>query len=269
MTAIVALAVQKGGVGKTTLAVHLAAGAAARGKRVILLDADPQGNASSWLLSTIEHNDVYNLLMTPGDPLAAARRAVRPATSFNIGVVAGNNTTADAIVMLSAVGRLKEVSDRVMALGTLCDLLIIDMPPSRNAGFLDLLRACAWVIVPTQLERHSLEGVTLMARTAQQLQAEGHELRLMGIIPNQADIRTVLHRDQMATLMGTFGQAVWPAISDTIKIAEVTSVGSTLYKEYNGEPVTQKMLACVNRMMEVLYGTQKTERTPAVSSASR
>jgi chromosome partitioning protein len=262
---IIGLSVQKGGVGKTTIAVHLALGAAHHGKRVVLLDADPQGNASSWLCNNIDHNDVYTLLMTPGDVTAAARIAIRAVTGTNIGIVAGNNTTSDATVMLSAVGRLREITDRVRALATLCDLVLIDMPPSRNAGFLDFVRACDWIIVPTQLERHSLEGVTLMARTAQQLRDEGAGPRLMGIIPNQADAHTVLHRNQMRMLMDTYGQAVWPAIPKTIKVAEVASVGSTLFAEYPDEDVTAKMRANVARMMEVLDAAEGTRRTAKVS----
>jgi chromosome partitioning protein len=266
---VIGFSVEKGGVGKTTLSVHMAIGAAQAGKRVVLLDADPQGNASSWLNGNLTNNDVYNLLMTPGDTTAAARRAIKAVTGHNVGIVAGNNTTSDAMVMLSAVGRLKEITDRVQALAGLCDLVIIDMPPSRNAGFLDLVRACDWIIVPTQLERHSVEGVTLMARVAQQLCDEGQGPRLMGVIPNQAKARTVLHRTQMKALMATFGQAVWPAIPGTIQVAEVTSVGSTLYKEYPHEQVTLKMRACLKRMMEVLDGTQGTRRTATVRSAAR
>ena len=264
----IGLAVQKGGVGKTTLAVHLAYYAAQQKRRVILLDADPQGNASSWLLSSIENSDVYNLLMTQGNPQIAASRAIRAVPAFGIGLVASNNTTSDALVMLGAVGRLSDVTERVTALASLCDLCIVDMPPSRNTGFLDLLRACDWIVIPTELERHSIEGVTLMARVAQQLCDEGRGPRLMGIVPNDTNVHTVLHRAQMSELMQAYGQAVWPALPHTVKVGEVCAGGSTLFAEYPNEEITRKMRAVARRMMEVLKGTQKTARTTAVRRAA-
>lgn len=171
--------------------------------------------------------------------------------------------------MLGAVNRLGEVTERIRALDTVPDVLFVDMPPSRNAGFLDILRACDFVIVPTQLERHSIEGVTLMARTAQVLRGEGQGPRLMGIVPNLTDIRTVLHRMEMAQLQEVFGATVWPALPGTIKVPEVAAVGSTLFKEYPDEKVTRKMQAVVNRMMEVLNGVEGFKRAAAVRRATR
>ena len=131
---IIALSNQKGGDGKTTLAVHLAVGAARHGKRVILVDADPQGNATSWLCDGNDDDGVYRLLMN-SDKLP---RVVQPLTKWGLGLVGGNFRTGEALTMLAAVNRLGDSS--APALETR-DLVIVDMPPSRAAGFIEILSA--------------------------------------------------------------------------------------------------------------------------------
>ncbi len=214
--AIIAMANQKGGVGKTTLAVHLAVGAAQRGQRVILVDADPQGNATSWLMDGETDEGLFRLLVLN----EKAVRAVRPLGRWGLGLVPGNYRTGEALTMLAAVGRLAEIPARVKPLAEVCDLVIVDMPPSRSAGFVELLSATDWIIIPTQLERLALEGVSLMA--------------------------------QMEDLVGAFGQAVWPPVPLTIRVTEAVSYGKVLFGHCPDEAVTGVMQGLVDRMLEVL-----------------
>ncbi len=244
--AIVAVANQKGGVGKTTLAVHLAVGAARSGKRVILVDADPQGNATSWLLDGESDDGMFRLLLGADKPV----RVVRALQRWGLGLAGGNYRTGEALTMLAAVGRLGEIPERIKALGWVCDLVLMDMPPSRAAGFMELLSAVDWVIVPTQLERLSMEGVGLMAATVAEMQGP----RLMGVVPNMARARTREHQAQMAELVAAFGQAVWPPIPLTIAVTEAASFGVTLFDHAADAEATRAMAGVLKRMLGVLDG---------------
>lgn len=248
MGKIIAIANQKGGVGKTTLAVHLAVGAVQCGQRVALLDADPQGNTTSWALDGEMEDGFFRLLVVGDSPL----RVMRPIRRWGLGLLPGNYRTGEALAMLAAVGRLAEVPQRIAQVGEIPDLLIVDMPPSRNAGFTEILSACDWVICPTQLERLSLEGVGLMAQTAQQLRNNGGGPRLMGVVPNMTRSRTTEHREQMDGLVKAFGRAVWPPLPLTVRVAEAVSQGLTLFEASPDEPITGALLEIVMRMLEVL-----------------
>ncbi|MBN2389925.1 MAG: ParA family protein [Anaerolineae bacterium] len=244
---IVGVANQKGGVGKTTIAVHLAIGAARRGKRVILVDADPQGNATSWLLDGQQDGGMYRLLILKDAPV----KMVAGLRTWGIGLLPGNYETGQALAMLGAIGRLGEIPGRIRPLGEVADLVVMDMPPSRMAGFNELLMACDWVITPTQLERLSLEGVSLMAQAVREL---GDRPRLMGVVPNMTRVRTREHQAQMKDLVQTFGGTVWPPLPLTIRVTEAASFGTTVFDLCPGEDVTIAMNAVVTRMLGVLNG---------------
>jgi len=247
---IVAVANQKGGVGKTTLAVHLAVGAARAGKRVLLVDADPQGNATSWLLDGEVDHGLFELLVV-GKP---AVKTLRGLSRWGLALLPGSYRTGEAMAMLGAVGRLGEVAPALRRLTEIAELVVMDMPPSRASGFTECLSAADWVVVPTQLERLALEGVGLMAQVAMELQENGGGPALMGVVPNMARARTVEHREQMHELVATFGPTVWPPLPLTIKVTETASYGSTLYERYPDAAVTGTMCAIVERMLGVLNG---------------
>lgn len=242
---IIALSNQKGGVGKTTLAVHLAIGAARRGKRVILVDADPQGNATSWLLDGETEEGLFRLLINSEKPI----RTVRPVSAWGIGIVPGNFRTGEALTMLAAVGRLAEIPARIRPLAQIADLVIVDMPPSRSAGFVELLSCADWLIVPTKLERMSLEGVKLMAQTVASLKGP----RLMGIVPNLARANTREHQAQLTDLIAAFGAAVWPPIPLAIGVTEAASYGTTLW-DMPPSDAGRTMEKILTRMLEVSNG---------------
>lgn len=237
---IIAIANQKGGVGKTTLAVHLAVGTARRGRRVILLDLDPQGNATSWLMNGELDEGVYRLLLLNDAPV----KLVHGLRSWNIGLLPGNYRTGEALQMLGAVGKLDQIPQRIRPLASAADLVIVDMPPSRMPGFGEMLAAADWVIVPTRLERLSLEGVALLAQTIQQIDGP----RLMGIVPNMTRARTKEHQAQMDDLLEAFGQAIWPPIPLTIRVTEASSYGTTLYDLDPGSDATAALRLILDRI---------------------
>lgn len=246
MGSIIAIANQKGGVGKTTLTIHLAVGAATAGKKVIVVDTDPQGNATSWMMDGEQDEGVYRLLLLDESPV----QLVRGLRAWGVGLLPGNYRTGEALAMLNAVGRLPEIPARIRPLADSADLVLIDMPPSRLAGFMEILGVTDWVLVPTQLERLSLEGVALLAKTVQ----EGRGPRLIGVVPNMARSNTKEHQSYLADLVRVFGQAVWPPIPMTIRVTEAATFGSTLFALCPGEPATIAMQGIVTRMLEVLNG---------------
>jgi len=245
---IVALANQKGGVGKTTLAVHLAAWLAGRGKRAVLVDGDPQGNATSWLLDGDVSNPGLFRLLVVGDPLS---KVVRSVNGWGLGLLPGNERTGEAMIFLSATGKAFDtIAKAIRPLAMVADYVLVDMPPSKSAGFRELLFATNWVIVPTQLERLSLEGVRFMAHTCQTMKHErGSGPRLLGVVPNMVR-RTIEHREQLATLVKTFGATVWPPIPLSVRVAESCSFGQTMFEFAPKEPAAKALDLVSQRLLE-------------------
>ena len=250
MGTMVAVANQKGGVGKTTLTIHLAIEMARRGRRVMVIDADPQGNATSWLLDgDNEDAGLFNLFVV-GKPML---QCVRVVSRWNLALIPGNARTDEAMRFLSVTDRLASIPGMLEPMKTLCDLVLVDMPPSRSAGFGEMLAACDWVIVPTQLERLALEGVGLMAQSAEALRAKGRGPRLLGVVPNM--LRQVNeHKSQMAALVEMFGAVVWPPLPLSVRVAEACAFGKSLYEVAPNDPVTVAMRAVVDRLELNVFG---------------
>lgn len=229
--AIIAVANQKGGVGKTTLTVHLAAWLARRGLRVLVVDADPQGNASSWLLDgDVSQSALFELLVV-GE--ARGRRLVRRLDGWQVDLLPGNFRTGEAFIFLAATNKpFGTVAGAVRGLAAPYDVTLIDMPPSLNAGFAETLWAADWVLVPTQVERLALEGVGYMAQTCVRLAEEqrSRRPRLLGVVPNMTRAQTAEHQAQMADLVAAFGALVWPPIPLTVRVAEAASQGTTVFE---------------------------------------
>jgi chromosome partitioning protein len=250
MGTIVAISNQKGGVGKTTLAVHLAVDAARRGKRVILLDADPQGNATSWLTGgDLSESGIFDLLVA-SKPMVSCVKMIE---KFNLELVPGNARTDDAMRFLAVTGRLDAIPSIVAQMGKAADVVIIDMPPSRSMGFQDLLGASDWVLVPTQLERMALEGVMLMAQTADDLLRAGRGPRLLGVVPNMA--RPVNeHKAQMNDLINVFHASVWPPLPMSVRVAEACAYGETVWAVAPRDPISLSLTLVCERFHQNLWG---------------
>src|SRR5512139_1969718 len=246
---IVAISNQKGGVGKTTLAVHLAIDAARRGRRVTLLDADPQGNATSWMTGgDLSESGIFDLLVV-GKPMVACVKLIE---KFGVELVPGNARTDDAMRYLAVTNSLEAIPAVIASLGKAADVVIIDMPPSRSVGFQDLLGASDWVLVPTQLERMALEGVMLMAHTAEQLQADGHGPRLLGVVPNM--VRNVNeHKAQMIDLIRVFHSVVWPPLPLSVHVAEASAYGTTTWAVAPNDPISLSLKLVCDRFHDNLW----------------
>lgn len=248
-TIYISIANQKGGVGKTTVIIHAASYLARRKKLVCVVDADSQGNATSWLLSDIPDNNGLVKLLIAEEPPIKSWTIVRG--EWNFALLPGNWKTGKALGYLcdgqtpfGAIRRLLRKLDGIV------DYVLVDMPPSRNVGFLELLYACDQVLVPTDLARFGVEGIYLMAQALAQIaEVHGSAPKLLGIVPNKFR-RTKIEKARLAQIINQFGQAVWPPIPLAVAVNEVCSSGASLFEMARREKVTAAMLQVCKRIEE-------------------
>ncbi len=250
---IIAIANQKGGVGKTTLTVHLAYWLAQQGRKVIIVDADPQGNATSWARDADMSVDGMWRTLIVREPVS---KVVQPSKWENVRIVPGNGTTGEAMIVLSTLQRpFDTVAKALRPLNAMADFVFIDMPPSRAAGFLETLFAADYLLVPTQLERLALQGVSLMADTVRLLSDEFNRApALLGIIPNMVRKQTLEHRENLEALAENFGRLVWPPIPLTVRLAEASSYGETIFDLEPGSATAQALAGIGQRILDNLEG---------------
>lgn len=214
---------QKGGVGKTTTAINLSAYLAAGGRRVLLLDTDPQGNASSGLgLRGIEEG-LYQAL---ADPSEAARYVV-PSGIEGLDVLPATPELAGAGVELAEdTGALTEVLRHLPGY----DLAIIDAPPSLGPLTVNVLAACDALIIPLQTEYYALEGLAGLTGTVERVRGGlNPRLQILGVALTMVDGRTNLAQEVEASVRAHFGELVfWSVVPRNVRLSEAPSHGKPI-----------------------------------------
>ena len=226
MARIYCVANQKGGVGKTTTAVNLAAALASIGQRVLLIDLDPQGNATMGCgvdKRTLQ-TTVYDVLLGGGTLEQAMQTS--PAAAFQ--VVGANRDLAGAEVELVALERReKRLSDAIESVRDRFDFILIDCPPSLGLLTLNGLCIANGVIVPMLCEYYALEGLTDLVNSIKQVHANfNRELKIIGILRVMFDARVTLQQQVSEELKQHFGDKVFNTIIPrNVRLAKAPSHG--------------------------------------------
>ncbi|WP_405402311.1 ParA family protein [Paracoccus sp. Ld10] len=244
---IVAIANQKGGVGKTTTAVNLAAALAQAGHSTILIDLDPQGNASTGLgIGTDQRrHTVYEVLTGEVDFLTAAVRTGVP----NLQVVPSTSDLASADVELASFADRTRLLEKQLSGAPEGTIILIDCPPALGLLTVNAMVAANSVLVPLQAEFYALEGLSQLLGTVKQVrQGANPKLRINGVLLTMSDYRNNLSQQVEADARETLGDLVYPTViprnvrvseapshAQPVLIYDPMSKGSVAYRQFCAE----------------------------------
>ena len=246
MTRIIALANQKGGVGKTTTAINLSAALAADGKRVLLVDADPQANASSGLGVDIRElqASIYECLVSGINP----KEAVMETEVENLHLIPSHIDLVGAeIEMLNLPDREQLLKRVLQQIREDYDYILIDCSPSLGLITVNALTAADSVIIPVQCEFFALEGIAKLLNTIKIIKSQlNPSLSIMGFVLTMYDNRLRLSNQVLEEVRRHFGDLVFSTvIARNVRLSEAPSHGQTIldYEPKSKGAVAYKALA--------------------------
>jgi chromosome partitioning protein len=227
MKRVIAVANQKGGVGKTTTAVNLSASLAATRRRVLLIDLDPQGNATTGCgidKSTLARGTLEVML---GECVAS--EAIIPVASAGMDLLPTNQdlTAAEVRLLAMPAGRERRLREALVSVRDRYDVIFIDCPPSLNILTVNALIAADSVLIPMQCEFYALEGLSALVATIEQIRgAANPTLEIEGVLRTMYDPRNNLATEVSNQLLAHFGERVFrTVVPRNVRLAEAPSFG--------------------------------------------
>lgn len=231
MAKVIAVANQKGGVGKTTTSINLSACVAYRGKKVLLIDLDPQGNATTGLgidKKSVEKS-IYNVIISDLD----IKDVIMPTVQENLYICTSSISLAGAEVeLVSLLSRETKLKSSIENILDEYDYIIIDCPPALGLLTINALTAADTVLVPIQCEFFALEGLSQLMDTVQNVQKYlNKKLKVEGVVMTMFDVRTNLSIEVVEAVKSNFGDKVYGTIIPrNVKLSESPSYGLPIIK---------------------------------------
>ena len=257
MAIVIAVANQKGGVGKTTTAINLAAALAQRNKRTLLIDTDPQANCTISYLNPAEINDsLFDVLADHRLPLEAL---VRPTNTPNLSVVPSRITLAKLeqvlIGQFDAPYRLK---DALTPIRSNFDFIVIDTPPALGILTVNGLVASTHLLVPIQATYFALEGTDDLLETFERIRARPNpDLQLLGVLITMYDSRTNIAKDSYKQIKAVFGDKVMKTqISRSVRIEESPAYKESILTFAPKSPGAQDFVKLTREVLERVEATR-------------
>lgn len=254
MAVVLSIANQKGGVGKTTTAVNLSSALAAIKKRVLLIDMDPQGNATTG--SGLDKNNLQHSICELLLNECSITEAITHTQTTNIDILPSNTDLIAAEIKLLEQDSCKyQLKQALEPIKTDYDYIIIDCPPSLNMLTINAFTATDGIIIPMQCEYYALEGLSALMHTIEKIKASTNpDLKITGLIRTMFDARNSLSNEVSLQLLQHFSHRVFKTIIPrNVRLAEAPSFGKSAL---HYAPTCKGSISYISLASEVLRKTQ-------------